>query len=63
MFKKFLLIIVLFLGLKTFAQSETSWIKKKNKTEKDEKEEKKKISNWIKKKIKIKKKEYKKKEK
>ena len=63
MFKKFLLIIVLFLGLITFAQSETSWIKKKDKTEKVEKEEKKKISNWIKKKIKKKKKEYKKKEK
>ena len=56
MFKKFLLIIVLFLGLITFAQSETSWIKKKDKTEKVKKEEKKKISNWIKKKIKIKKK-------
>ena len=52
MFKKFLLIIVLFLGLITFAQSETSWIKKKDKTEKVEKEEKKKISNWIKKKSK-----------
>jgi len=37
MFKKLLLIIIVFLGLITFAQSETSWIKKKDKSEKIEK--------------------------
>ena len=62
MFKKLLLIIIVFLGLITFAQSETSWIKKKDKSEKIEKVEKK-SSNWIKKKIKENKKEYKKEEK
>ena len=50
MFKKLLLIIIVFLGLITFAQSETSWIKKKDKSEKIEKVEKNKSSNWIKKK-------------
>ena len=63
MFKKLLLLIVVFLGLITFAQSETSWIKKKDKSEKVEKKEDKKTSSWIKKKIKKNKKEYKKEEK
>jgi len=62
MFKKILLTIIVFLGLITFAQSETSWIKKKDKSENVEKTEKKKTS-WIKKKIKENKKEYKKEEK
>ena len=47
----------------TFAQSETSWIKKKDKSENVEKTEKKKKSSWIKKKVKENKKEYKKEEK
>ena len=42
MFKKILLAIIVFLGLITFAQSETSWIKKKDKSENVEKTEKKK---------------------
>ena len=46
MFKKLLLLIVVFLGLITFAQSETSWIKKKDKSEKIEKVEKNKSSNF-----------------
>jgi len=50
MIKKLLLIVVVFFGLISFAQSETSWIKKKDKSEKVEKVEKKKTSNWIKKK-------------
>tara|TARA_E500000178_G_scaffold130754_1_gene130562 strand:- start:4117 stop:5631 length:1515 start_codon:yes stop_codon:yes gene_type:complete len=52
MIKKLLLIIVIFLGAITFAQSETSWIKKKDKTEKVDKVKKveKKSSSWIKKK-------------
>ena len=50
MIKKLLLIVVVFFGLISFAQSETSWIKKKDKSEKIEKVEKKKTSNWIKKK-------------
>ncbi len=50
MFKKLFLIIIVFLGLITFAQSETSWIKKKDKSEKVEKVKKKETSNWIKKK-------------
>ena len=37
MIKKLLFIIVIFLGAITFAQSENSWIKKKDKTEKKEK--------------------------
>ena len=41
MIKKLLLIVVIFLGAITFAQSETSWIKKKNKSEKVEKKLKK----------------------
>ena len=41
MFKKLFLIIIVFLGLITFAQSETSWIKKKDKSEKVEKVKKK----------------------
>ena len=67
MFKKIIILCFVFLGLITFAQSETSWIKKKDKSElaspKIEKKEKKKVSNWIKKKIKKNKKEYKKEEK
>ena len=52
MIKKLLLIVVIFLGAITFAQSETSWIKKKDKSEKVEKIKKveKKSSSWIKKK-------------
>ena len=52
MIKKLLLIVVIFLGAITFAQSETSWIKKKDKSEKVEKvkKEEKKTSTWIKKK-------------
>ena len=63
MCKKLLLLIVVFFGLITFAQSETSWIKKKDKSEKVEKVKDKKTSSWIKKKIKENKKEYKKEEK
>ena len=61
MIKKLLLIVVIFLGAITFAQSETSWIKKKDKSEKVEKIKKveKKSSSWIKKKVKENKKEYK----
>ena len=52
MIKKLLLIVVIFLGAITFAQSDTSWIKKKDKSEKVEevKEVEKKTSTWIKKK-------------
>ena len=50
MIKKLLLIVVVFFGLISFAQSETSWIKKKDKSEKIEKVEKKETSKWIKKK-------------
>ena len=52
MFKKLLFIILIFIGAITFAQSETSWIKKKDKSEKVEKVKKveKKSSSWIKKK-------------
>lgn len=50
MIKKLLLIVVVFFGLISFAQSETSWIKKKDKSEKIEKVKKKETSNWIKKK-------------
>ena len=58
--KKILIIVFIFLGAITFAQSETSWIKKKS--EKDKKikilDKKKEKSTWIKKKIKENKKEY-----
>ncbi len=52
MFKKILLIIIIFLGTVTFAQSENTWIKKKDKSEKVEKVNKveKKTTSWIKKK-------------
>ena len=52
MIKKILLIIVIFLGTITFAQSENTWIKKKDKSEKVEKVKnvEKKTSSWIKKK-------------
>ena len=50
MIKKIFLFIIVFLGVITFAQSETSWIKKKDKSQKVEKVEKKKTSEWIKKK-------------
>ena len=52
MIKKIILIVVIFFGAITFAQSETSWIKKKDKSEKVEKIKKveKKSSSWIKKK-------------
>ena len=50
MIKKIILSIIIFLGVITFAQSENSWIKKKDKSEKVEKVEKKKTSEWIKKK-------------
>ncbi len=63
MIKKILLIIVIFLGTITFAQSENTWIKKKDKDEKVEKLTDKKTSTWIKKKIKENKKKYKKEEK
>ncbi len=77
--KKNFIINNIFLGVITFAQSETSWIKKKDKTEEinagsevsallgripsAKENEKKKTSEWIKKKIKKNKKEYKKEEK
>ena len=60
MFKRLFLITLIFLGFVTFAQSETSWIKKKDKSENIEITEKKNASTWIKKKIKKNKKEYKK---
>ena len=52
MFRKIIIVLVIFFGAITFAQSETSWIKKKDKSEKVEKveKEKKKDSSWIKKK-------------
>ena len=50
MFKKIIISIVIFFGVITFAQSETSWIKKKDKNEKVQKVEKEKSSSWIKKK-------------
>ena len=49
MFKRIIISIVIFFGVITFAQSETSWIKKKDKNEEVKKEEKK-ASSWIKKK-------------
>ena len=60
MFKKIVAFIIIFFGVISFAQSETSWIKKKNKSEKIEKVKKEeKTSSWIKKKVKENKKEYK----
>ncbi len=52
MIKKIIIILVIFFGAITFAQSETSWIKKKDKSEKIEKVKKveKKSTSWIKKK-------------
>ncbi len=53
MIKKIFLFIIVFSGIITFAQSDTSYIKKKDKSqkvEKVEKVEKKKTSEWIKKK-------------
>ena len=61
--KNIIIALTILLGLITFAQSETSWIKKKDKTETVKKVEEKSNSNWIKKKIKEDKKEYKKEEK
>ena len=61
--KNIIIALTILLGLITFAQSETSWIKKKDKTETIKKVEEKSNSNWIKKKIKEDKKEYKKEEK
>ena len=49
MFKRIIISIVIFFGVITFAQSETSWIKKKDKNEGVKKVEKK-ASSWIKKK-------------
>ena len=49
MFKKIVAFIIIFFGVISFAQSETSWIKKKDKSEKVEKEENK-TSSWINKK-------------
>ena len=64
MIKKVIIIIVIFFGAITFAQSETSWIKKKDKSEKKTKLlDQKKTLAWIKKKIKKNKKDYKKEEK
>ena len=48
--KQIAVILTITLGLVTFAQSETSWIKKKDKTETVKKVEKEKTSSWIKKK-------------
>ena len=52
MFKKIVVSIIIFFGVITLAQSETSWIKKKDKSKKIEKvkKEENKISSWIKKK-------------
>ena len=52
MIKKIILIVVIFFGAITFAQSDTTWIKKKDKSEKTEQVKKveKKTSSWIKKK-------------
>ena len=64
MIKKIIIILVIFFGAITFAQSETSWIKKKDKSEKKTKLlDQKKTLAWIKKKIKKNKKDYKKEEK
>ena len=48
--KNIIIAITILLGLITFAQSETSWIKKKDKTETVKKVEKEKTTSWIKKK-------------
>ena len=61
--KNIIIAFTILLGLITFAQSETSWIKKKDKTETIKKVKEKSNSTWIKKKIKEDKKEYKKEEK
>ena len=61
--KNILIALTILLGLITFAESETSWIKKKDKTETVKKVEEKSNSSWIKKKIKDDKKEYRKEEK
>ena len=61
--KNIIIALTILLGLITFAQSETSWIKKKDKNETVKKVEEKSNSTWIKKKIKEDKKEYKKEEK
>ena len=61
--KNIIIALIILLGLITFAQSETSWIKKKDKPETVKKVEEKSNSTWIKKKIKEDKKEYKKEEK
>lgn len=50
MIKKTILSIIIFLGLITFAQSENSWITKKDKTEKVKEVKKDNASDWIKKK-------------
>lgn len=67
MFRKIIIVLVIFFGAITFAQSDTTWIKKKDKSEKkikilDLKKTSEKTSAWIKKKIKNKK-DYKKEEK
>lgn len=61
MLKRIAVLVIIFFGLITFAQSETLWIKKKDKSEKVEKvkKEENKTSSWIKKKVKENKKEYK----
>ena len=48
--KNTIIALTILLGLITFAQSETSWIKKKDKTETVKKVEKEKTTSWIKKK-------------
>ena len=48
--KNIIIIFTILLGLITFAQSETSWIKKKDKTETVKKVDKEKTTSWIKKK-------------
>ena len=48
--KNIIIALTILLGLITFAQSETSWIKKKDKTETVKKVEKEKTTSWIKKK-------------
>ena len=48
--KNIIIALTILLGLITFAQSETSWIKKKDKTETVKKVEKEKTTTWIKKK-------------
>ena len=48
--KNIIIALTILLGLITFAQSETSWIKKKDKTETVKKVDKEKTTSWIKKK-------------